>query len=190
MRPAPKTPNLTVIVFRSLCSAGLVAGLDVVASGLPKRNERINSQGVEYLFHIVAIDISVSLGLMLVSTRQRCHVLIIPERTLMADNKSKTPFYLIDTSSAFYKPLSRRLVICLTAILWMVLETWHRDPFWSVISAACAAYCVYTLFWAYKTPEDVAPVATPASDEEPTEAGAAPAIEIAADRADDDKPKS
>lgn len=70
----------------------------------------------------------------------------------MADSKNKTPFYLIDTQSAFYRPLGRRVVICAAVVLWAGLETWHRDPFWSVISVACAVYCVYVLLWTYKPP--------------------------------------
>lgn len=75
----------------------------------------------------------------------------------MADDKKKTPFYLIDTQSEFYRPFGTRLAICMAAALWAVLETWHRDPFWSVISIACAAYCVYVLFVSYKPPAPPAP---------------------------------
>lgn len=75
----------------------------------------------------------------------------------MADKKNTTPFYLIDTSSHFYRPLATRLVICIAVVIWAVLETWHRDPFWSIISIACAAYCVYVLFWTYKPPIDPPP---------------------------------
>jgi len=85
----------------------------------------------------------------------------------MADNKSKTPFYLIDTQSDFYKPRGRRVVICAAAVLWAVLETWHRDPFWSVIAIACALYCIYVLFWAYQPPVAPPPRAPdPDEDEE------------------------
>jgi len=87
-------------------------------------------------------------------------------RNLMADKKNKTPVYLIDTTSPFYKPLGRRLIICLAAIAWAALEGWHHEPFWSVISLACAVYCVYTLFWTYKSPEE-APV-VPAKVEDGT----------------------
>jgi len=70
----------------------------------------------------------------------------------MPEKKSKTPVYLIDTSSPFYRPLGRRVIICLAAIGWAALEGWHREPFWSLISLACAIYCVYVLFWTYKEP--------------------------------------
>jgi hypothetical protein len=82
----------------------------------------------------------------------------------MAGNKSKTPFYLIDTNSEFYRPLGVRLAICAGAVLWAVLETWFTDPFWSVIAIACAVYCVYVLFVAYKPPEPV--VERPADPDE------------------------
>ena len=98
----------------------------------------------------------------------------------MADKKSKTPVYLIDTSSPFYKPLGRRLVICLAAIAWAALEGWHREPFWSVISLACAVYCVYTLFWTYKPPEDAPATASAVenADADPEEsADSAPTLE-------------
>lgn len=75
----------------------------------------------------------------------------------MADKKNKTPFYLIDTGSEFYKPVGTRLVICISVAIWAILETWHRDPFWSIISIACAVYCVYVLFVTYKPPEPAAP---------------------------------
>jgi hypothetical protein len=93
----------------------------------------------------------------------------------MADSKNKTPFYLIDTQSDFYRPLSRRIVICVAVALWAGLETWHRDPFWSVISVACAAYCIYVLFWTYKPP---AGQSTQPADPEPS---AAHEIETPAD---------
>jgi hypothetical protein len=87
----------------------------------------------------------------------------------MADNKSKTPFYLIDTQSAFYKPRGRRIVICVAVIIWAALETWHRDAFWSVISIACAVYCAYVLLWSYKPPVEPPPrPPDPDDDEEET----------------------
>jgi len=84
----------------------------------------------------------------------------------MADKKNKTPVYLIDTSSPFYKPLGRRLIICLAAIAWAALEGWHHEPFWSVISLASAVYCVYTLFWTYKPPEEAPAVPAVAEKDE------------------------
>lgn len=89
----------------------------------------------------------------------------------MADNKNKTPFYLIDTQSEFYRPRGRRIVICAAVVVWAGLETWHRDPFWSVISIACAVYCYYVLFWTYRPPEPPAPQAPePDEDEQRVEA--------------------
>jgi hypothetical protein len=87
------------------------------------------------------------------------------EQSAMADNKSKTPFYLIDTQSEFYRPAGRRGIICAAVALWAVLETWHRDPFWSVISIAAAVYCFYVLFWTYKPPVPP-PVRAPDPDED------------------------
>jgi len=61
-------------------------------------------------------------------------------------------------------------------VVWAVLETWHRDPFWSVISIACAVYCVYVLFWAYKPPLPPTPrPPDPDEDEESVEAEGADA---------------
>jgi anti-sigma-K factor RskA len=98
--------------------------------------------------------------------------------------KKKTPVYLIDTNSPFYRPLGRRVIICLAAIAWAALEGWHREPFWSVISLACAIYCVYVLFWAYKEPAD-APAVQPAT----LEADESATVETVADTANGQKDK-
>lgn len=82
-------------------------------------------------------------------------------------NKNKTPFYLIDVDNPFYKPLWLRATICISVVLWAALETYARQPFWSVIAFACAAYCVYVLFIRYKPPAD--PVALPPRPEDPEE---------------------
>jgi hypothetical protein len=114
----------------------------------------------------------------------------------MADNKNKTPFYLIDTQSAFYKPLGRRVVICVAVVLWAGLETWHRDPFWSVISIACAVYCAYVLLWTYKEPVEPPPrPPDPDEDEEevaesPDAAAEVPVSEPADAAESEDKPRS
>jgi hypothetical protein len=100
----------------------------------------------------------------------------------MADNKSNTPFYLIDTQSEFYRPRGRRIVICAAAVVWAALETWHRDPFWSVISIACAVYCYYVLFWTYKPPEPLpARASDPDEDEEGAESESADVKQAAAE---------
>jgi hypothetical protein len=113
----------------------------------------------------------------------------------MADNKNKPPFYLIDTQSPFYKPLGRRITICAAVVIWAALETWHRDAFWSVISVACAVYCVYVLLWTYTPP--VEPPPRPPDPDEDVEEGAeardaiaeAPASEPAEATESEDKPK-
>jgi hypothetical protein len=90
-------------------------------------------------------------------------------RALMADNKNKTPFYLIDTQSQFYKPVGVRAAICASVIFWAVLETWHQQPFWAVISVALAVYCIYVLFWSYTLPADVPPPPVRPNDDEEDE---------------------
>ena len=89
----------------------------------------------------------------------------IPTR-MTAPNKNKTPFYLIDTSSPFYKPLWLRATVCGAVAVWAILETYARQPFWSVIAIACAVYCVYTLFISYKPPEEPEVIARPREDAE------------------------
>ena len=84
----------------------------------------------------------------------------------MADNKRKTPIYLIDTQSDFYRPLGLRLGICISTAAWAGLEAWHRQPFWSVIAIACAIYCTYVLLLTYKAPEPVAPRPPDPEDDE------------------------
>ena len=92
----------------------------------------------------------------------------------MTDNKSKTPFYLIDTSADFYRPFGVRLAICLSVTCWAALEIHNGDGFWAVISGAAALYCVYVLFLTYHAPAPAAPVIRPddpeEDDEAPTEA--------------------
>ena len=106
----------------------------------------------------------------------------------MAEKKNKPPFYLIDTQSTFYKPMGVRLAICISVALWASMETWFRDPFWSVISIACAVYCAYVLFWAYEPPEE--PVARPPDPEDDEEDIAAlPEAREREEPANDDKPK-
>lgn len=102
----------------------------------------------------------------LVTFLQTCHLDEKFRVGMMADNKSKTPFYLIDTQSEFYRPLGTRLAICAAVALWALLEIWHTDPFWSVISGACAVYCVYVLFLTYKPPQPKAPEPQPSEDGE------------------------
>lgn len=108
----------------------------------------------------------------------------------MADNK-KPPFYLIDTQSAFYKPFGRRLGICIAVVIWAVIESWHRDPFWSVISIACAVYCTYVLFWTYKPPIDPPPLQADPEDDMTDEADEAEpkALDHAEPTDDGEKPK-
>ena len=77
----------------------------------------------------------------------------IPIR-MTAPNKNKTPFYLIDASSPFYKPLWLRATICGAVVVWAIIETYAQQPFWSVIAIACAVYCFYMLFISYKPPEE------------------------------------
>jgi hypothetical protein len=101
------------------------------------------------------------------------------EGSAMADNKSKTPFYLIDTQSAFYKPLGRRITICVAVVLWAVLEAWHRDAFWSVISGACAIYCVYVLLWSYTPPIEPPPRPPDPEDDEDAVAEAKDDVSVA-----------
>jgi hypothetical protein len=50
----------------------LIAGLKIIGNGLAKRNEVINSQNIEYLFRIDAIDIRVSFP-RLATQGEKCH---------------------------------------------------------------------------------------------------------------------
>jgi hypothetical protein len=85
--------------------------------------------------------------------------------------KSKTPFYLIDTTNPFYRPLWLRATICISVVLWATLETVMKEPFWSVIAIAAAVYCVYVLFIAYKPPpEQIVVERPPDTDEDAVEA--------------------
>jgi hypothetical protein len=77
----------------------------------------------------------------------------------MAPKNSKTPFYLIDTQSPFYRPLWLRATICVSVVLWAALETLSKQPFWAVIAISAAVYCIYVLFVTYTPPAD--PVAAP-----------------------------
>ena len=70
----------------------------------------------------------------------------------MTEKKNRTPFYLIDTESDFYRPLGVRLAICITVVGWAALEIYNRDGFWGVLSGAAAIYCIYTLFVTYDPP--------------------------------------
>ena len=78
----------------------------------------------------------------------------------MANDKGKTPIYLIDVKQPFYEPLWRRVLICAAAALWALMEIWHRQPFWGVIAGAVALYCVYVLFLTYKPPQAAGPLET------------------------------
>jgi hypothetical protein len=85
----------------------------------------------------------------------------------MAPNKSKTPFYLIDTQNPFYKPLWLRAAICFSVVIWAIAESIAQQPFWAVIAISAAAYCIYTLFVVYKAPAD--PVVPAERPEDPDE---------------------
>ena len=84
----------------------------------------------------------------------------------MTDNKPKTPFYLIDTNSDFYRPFGVRMAICVSVVCWAALEIYNGDGFWGVISGAAAVYCVYVLFIAYNPPPEQAPVVRPEDPED------------------------
>ena len=76
----------------------------------------------------------------------------------MTSNKPKTPFYLIDTDSDFYKPVGVRAAICISVICWAAIELYNGQGFWGVLSGAAAVYCVYVRFVAYKPPAEKPPV--------------------------------
>lgn len=81
----------------------------------------------------------------------------------MTEKKNRTPFYLIDTESDFYRPLGVRLAICISVVCWAAVEIYNRDGFWGVLSGAAAIYCIYTLFISYNPP----PQETPSRADEP-----------------------
>lgn len=84
----------------------------------------------------------------------------------MADNKKKSPFYLIDTGHAFYRPIATRLAIVAFALAWVALEVFaSRDPFWMVIAIATAAYCIYVLLISYQPPEPAPDAEAPANSD-------------------------
>jgi hypothetical protein len=84
----------------------------------------------------------------------------------MNDKKSKQPFYLIDTSADFYRPLGVRLTICITASCWAALEIWHKEGFWGVIAGAIALYSIYVLFVTYNPPPKPEPATRPDDPED------------------------
>ncbi|MBL0374634.1 hypothetical protein JJB09_21715 [Rhizobium sp. KVB221] len=90
----------------------------------------------------------------------------------MAPKNNKTPFYLIDTGSTFYKPMWIRAVICVLVALWAALEVFAKNPFWSVISLALAVYCVYVLFISYKPPVEQPVVARPDDEDDDADSDA------------------
>ncbi|MDH6269519.1 hypothetical protein M2360_004947 [Rhizobium sp. SG_E_25_P2] len=83
----------------------------------------------------------------------------------MASDKNKPPFYLIDTTSEFYRPAVRRYAICASVAVWAGLEIYAWQPFWMVIAVALAAYCIYTLIIAYKPPQQAAPAPASTADD-------------------------
>lgn len=103
----------------------------------------------------------------------------------MAPNNSKTPFYLIDTQNAFYKPLWLRGAICFSVVVWAIAETIAQQPFWAVIAISAAAYCIYTLLIVYQPPAD--PIVAEARPEDPDEDEAEAPEAVARDATSDDK---
>lgn len=68
----------------------------------------------------------------------------------------------------FYRPLWRRVAICVVTIAWAVFEfAWSGDGFWQMIAGATAAYCVWAFLIAYKPTEDGGPLT-------PTDGGGSP----------------
>jgi hypothetical protein len=98
----------------------------------------------------------------------------------MNTNKPKTPFYLIDTDSDFYRPLGVRLAICISVACWAALEIWNQDGFWGVLSGAAFLYCTYVLLISYNPPPKVEPTVRP---EDPDEDEAVDASEDKAPKA-------
>jgi hypothetical protein len=89
----------------------------------------------------------------------------------MASDKNKPPFYLIDTTSEFYRPAVRRYAICASVAVWAGLEIYAWQPFWMVIAVALAAYCIYTLIISYTPPEKAAPSPAPTADDADSDGG-------------------
>ncbi|MGV3549945.1 hypothetical protein [Rhizobium sp.] len=84
----------------------------------------------------------------------------------MTNTKPKTPFYLIDTDSDFYRPFGVRLAICISVCVWAAIELYGGNGFWGVLSGAAAIYCIYVLFVAYKPPVKQEPVVRPDDPED------------------------
>jgi hypothetical protein len=82
----------------------------------------------------------------------------------------KTPFYLIDTSHPFYRPLGVRLAIVGLAAAWTTIEMIGKDMFWVVIAGATAVYVTYVLLIAYKPAEAPSPIRPPDDEDEPDDA--------------------
>jgi hypothetical protein len=104
----------------------------------------------------------------------------------MTEKNTKPPFYLIDTSADFYRPLGVRLAICISVACWAALEIWNRDGFWGVLSGAAFIYCTYVLLITYNPPPKVEPAARPDDPEEDEDADK---DELGKDEAKDDAGK-
>lgn len=85
----------------------------------------------------------------------------------MPSKPPRTPFYLIDTSHVFYRPLSTRIAIVVGICIWTVVELVARDMFWIVISGALAAYSANVLLIRYIPPAEVR--AAPQTDDDDEE---------------------
>lgn len=70
----------------------------------------------------------------------------------MSQKPSKPPFYLIDTSHSFYRPLSTRVIIVALVSFWAVVEVINEQGFFMIIAIALAAYCANALLISYKPP--------------------------------------
>jgi hypothetical protein len=102
----------------------------------------------------------------------------------MTDSKKKQPFYLIDTSAEFYRPLGVRLAICISVACWAAIEAWNGDGFWGVISLAAAVYCVYVLFLTYNPPPKQEPVVRPPDTDDDDDVTPPPATAAGEERPD------
>ncbi len=86
----------------------------------------------------------------------------------MSQKPSKPPFYLIDTSHSFYRPLSTRVIIVAVVCFWAVIEVINEQGFFMIIAIALAAYCANALLISYRPPvvEDPAVANVDEDDEE------------------------
>jgi len=60
---------------------------------------------------------------------------------------------LLDFSSPWFKPLSRRIGVTAVCAVWCLVEVWGGNTFWTILTAGLTGLTGWNLLYAYPPKE-------------------------------------